>query len=105
VAKRSTTIAPGVTSQEVPDSPPMWKGPATPGYPGYAGPPENWTQNFGSASVNEMVNPDDMIVSMGGQERLGARYSIDVMIPYNEPANWQPTRASEFYGQISSSRS
>lgn len=103
MVKRSTTIAPGVTDQ-VPDSPPMWKGPATPGYPGYAGPPENWTQNFGSGSANEMVNPDDMIAPMGGQERLGAAYQIKARIPYSEPSNYQPTRATEFYGQISTSR-
>lgn len=91
-------IAPGVTN-EVPPQPPMWHNPTTPYYPGYAGPPENWTQNFGAGGVNETIDPADLIVPEGatGVERLGAAYRIKANLPYHEPANWQPTRATEFY--------
>ena len=93
-------IAPGVTDQ-VPVPPPMWRGgPAvtSSGMDPY-GPPENWAMGTPPSAAGEQVDVSEMIVPVGGGlERLGARYSIDVMIPYHEPANWQPTRASEFYG-------
>lgn len=92
-------IAPGVTDQ-VPVSPPMWRGGPSASSSGMDpyGPPENWAMGP-SPSANELQDVNEMVAPIGGgPERLGAKYSIDVMIPYHEPANWQPTRASEFYG-------
>jgi hypothetical protein len=77
--------------------PPMWRG--GPAALVSAPIPEGMTYSPQGQSANELINPDDMIVPVGGgMERLGAAYRIRTNLPYNEPANWQPTRASEFYG-------
>lgn len=93
------TIAPTPTNQ-VPAQPPMWRGGPVmnpTGMDAY-GPPENWAMGP-SPSANELVGPDDLIAPLDGEvERLGAAYCIKANLPYREPANWQPTRASEFYG-------
>ena len=91
-------IAPGVTDQ-VPPQPGMWMGaPAgTSGVDPY-GPPENWGMGTPGSAAGPLVDVNDMIVPYGGVERLGAAYHIKTNIQYSEPANWQPTRASEFYG-------
>lgn len=97
MASTMRTIAPTPTNQ-VPPNPPMWRG--GPAVLASAPIPEGMTYSPQGQSANELINPDDMIVPMGatGIERLGAAYRIKANIPYSEPSNWQPTRASEFYG-------
>lgn len=91
----SKSIAPGVTNQ-VPEQPPMWRG--GPAVMSSAPIPEGMTYSpQGASAAGELINPDDMIVTAPGQERLGAAYHIKANIPYHEPSNWQPTRATEFY--------
>jgi len=92
-------IAPGVTDQ-VPPQPGMWMGGPSPSVSTTGAVPENWNMGTPPSAAGEQVDPTDIVVPYGpgGNERLGARYCIDTMVRYNEPANWQPTRASEFYG-------
>lgn len=92
-------IAPGVTNQ-VPPQPPMWRGPSV--TVSASGPPENYDLAIPKSSADQSdIDVDDLIDPFGsqsGMERLGAAYCIRANLPYHEPANYQPTRASEFYG-------
>lgn len=94
----ANSIAPQVTNQ-VPEQPPMWRG--GPAAMTSAPIPEGMTYSpQGASAAGDLINPDDLIVPTGatGMERLGAAYHIKANLPYHEPSNWQPTRASEFYG-------
>jgi hypothetical protein len=52
-----------------------------------------------STEVDTVNFPDDVIAPASGEvERLGAAYCIKASLPYHDQDNWQPTRASEFYG-------
>lgn len=93
------TIAPQVTDQ-VPEQPPMWRGGPQVSITD-PGPPENWAMGTPPSAAGPEIGTEELVDPFGSQsgiERLGAAYHIRTNIGYSEPANWQPTRASEFYG-------